>query len=125
MSSGMNHVILMGNLGSEPELRVFDSGTAMLRFRMATSESYVDKNRVRQVRTDWHDVVVWGARAEPLSRFLGKGAWVIVEGALRTSSYEKDGGRRYRTEVVASDVHFTPVRPPASNAESRAPDART
>jgi len=110
MASGMNHVILMGNLGSDPELRIFESGTAMLRFRMATNESYLDKNRVRQSRTDWHDVVFWGARAEALARLLTKGTWVVVEGALRTSSYERDGVRRYRTEVVASEVHFTSAR---------------
>jgi single-strand DNA-binding protein len=110
MSNGMNHVILMGNLGSDPEFRTYPSGTAMLRFRLATNESYLDRNRIRQVRTDWHDVVLWGERAELVSHMLSKGSWVVVEGSLRTSSYEKDGTRRYRTEVVAYDLHFTPAR---------------
>lgn len=121
MSDGMNKVILLGNLGDKPELRYTQAGVAVLNFRMATSESYVDKNKERQERTDWHSVVVWGPRAEALSRFLGKGSSVLVEGGLRTSSYEKDGVRRYKTEVYARDVFFTGRRATAPGSDSGAP----
>ena len=117
MSTGMNQVILMGHLGSDPEFRMYRTGSAMLRFRMATNERYRDKNSEWQERTDWHEVVLWGARAEPLSRWLTKGSWMVVEGALRTTSYEKDGQRRYKTEVVAHDLHFAPARRHASEAD--------
>jgi single-strand DNA-binding protein len=106
MSEGINQVFLMGNLGSEPELRSLPSGAQLLRFRMATNESYLDKNKERQTRTEWHDVVMWGNRAEPLSRILSKGSRVMVEGTLRTSTYEKDGSRRWHTEITARDLHL-------------------
>lgn len=106
MSEGMNTVILMGNLGADPELRQLPSGTHLLKLRMATSETYLDRNKERQERTEWHDVVLWGPRAEPLSRILTKGSGIVVEGSLRTNSYEKDGVRRYRTEIFARDVHL-------------------
>lgn len=79
-------------------------GQAVLKLRLATTESYLDKNRERQERTEWHNVVVWGKRAEGLSKIVRKGDRVFIEGGLRTSSYERDGEKRYRTEVVASNV---------------------
>lgn len=105
MAEGLNRVMLLGNLGADPELRMTPSGQAVLKLRLATSESYLDRNRVRQERTEWHSVVVWGKRAEALSKILTKGTRLFVEGGLRTSSYDdKDGNKRYRTEIVASNV---------------------
>lgn len=75
-----------------------------MKLRLATTESYLDKDRARQERTEWHSVVVWGKRAEGLGKILHKGDRIFIEGGLRTSSYEKDGEKRYRTEVVASNV---------------------
>lgn len=106
MTNGMNRVTLFGNLGAEPELRTTSGGLPVLAFRLATNEVYFDKDQNKQERTEWHHVVLFGARATPLSRFLSKGAKVLVEGRLQTSSYEKDGVRRYKTEVIASDVCF-------------------
>ena len=106
MNNGMNKVLLLGNLGANPELRFTATGTAVLNFRLATSETFVDRNKEPQSRTDWHNVVVWGARAQGLSKVLSKGTHVLVEGGLRTSSYERDGVRRYKTEVHARDVHL-------------------
>lgn len=101
----MNKVFLFGHLGADPELKMTAGGTAVLKMRMATTERYKDKNGTWSDRTEWHSVVVWGKRAEGLSRFLAKGAPVLIEGGLRTSSYEaNDGTKRYRTEVVATDV---------------------
>lgn len=104
MSEGLNRVMLLGNI-SEPELRTTTGGQAVLKLRLAVSESYLDRNKARQERTEWVSVVVWGKRGEALSRILTKGSRVFVEGALRTSSYDdKEGGKRYRTEVVASNI---------------------
>lgn len=105
MAEGLNRVLLLGNLGADPELRVTNGGQAVLKMRLATSETYLDRNRQRQERTEWHNVVVWGKRAEALGKFLTKGTRLFVEGGLRTSSYEdRDGNKRYRTEIVASNV---------------------
>lgn len=104
MSDGFNKVMLLGNLGADPELRYGQNGGMALSFRMATNESWLDKDRQLQERTEWHNVVIFGGRAETLSRVLMKGTGVVVEGALRTSSYEKDGQKKYKTEVVARSV---------------------
>jgi single-strand DNA-binding protein len=108
MAEGLNRVFLLGNLGADPELRMTNSGQAVLKMRLATSETYLDKNRVRQERTEWHNVVLWGKRAEALGKFLSKGTRLFVEGGLRTSSYDdKEGNKRYRTEIVASNIILT------------------
>ncbi|MEZ4224196.1 MAG: single-stranded DNA-binding protein [Polyangiaceae bacterium] len=105
MAEGLNRVMLLGNLGADPELRMTSGGQAVLKMRLATSETYFDRNRVKQERTEWHNVVVWGKRAEALGKFLTKGSRLFVEGGLRTSSYEdRDGNKRYRTEIVANNI---------------------
>lgn len=105
MAEGLNRVMLLGNLGQDPELRMTSGGQAVLKLRLATSETYLDKNRARQERTEWHSVVIWGKRAEALGKILNKGSRIFIEGALRTSSYDdRDGNKRYRTEVVANNV---------------------
>jgi len=107
MADGFNRVMLLGNLGADPELRYTQNGQPILKFRLATTESYLDANKVRQERTEWHNVVMWGRRGEALARHLNKGSRIFVEGSLRTSSYEdKEGQKRYRTEVFANDVIF-------------------
>lgn len=104
MAEGLNRVMLLGNLGADPELRMTNGGQAVLKLRLATSETFVDRDKQRQERTEWHNVVIWGKRGEALSRFLTKGSRLFVEGSLRTTSYEKDGVKLYRTEVIASNV---------------------
>jgi single-strand DNA-binding protein len=104
MAEGLNRVMLLGNLGADPELRVTPGGQAILKLRLATNESYLDRNNVRQERTEWHRVTVWGRRAEALGKILQKGDSLFVEGRLQTSSYEKNGEKRYSTEVVANNV---------------------
>jgi single-strand DNA-binding protein len=104
MAEGLNKVLLLGNLGADPELRVTQGGQAILKLRLATTESYLDRNNTRQERTEWHSVTLWGKRGEALSKFLTKGERIFVEGRIQTSSYEKDGEKRYRTEVVATNI---------------------
>jgi single-strand DNA-binding protein len=105
MAEGLNRVMLLGNLGADPELRMTNGGQAVLKLRLATSETYLDRNKVRQERTEWHSVVVWGKRAEALAKILAKGSRIFIEGGIRTSSYDdKDGNKRYRTEVVANNI---------------------
>jgi single-strand DNA-binding protein len=104
MSEGLNKVMLLGNLGADPELRMTPGGQPILKLRLATSETYVDRNDVRQERTEWHSVTLWGKRGEALAKILTKGERVFVEGRLQTSSYEKDGEKRYRTEIVATNI---------------------
>jgi single-strand DNA-binding protein len=107
MAEGLNRVMLLGNLGADPELRVTQGGQAVLKLRIATNESYVDRNNVRQERTEWHRVTVWGKRAEGLGKILAKGDSIFVEGRLQTSSYEKNGEKRYSTEVIANNILLT------------------
>ncbi len=104
MAEGLNKVMLLGNLGADPELRVTPGGQSILKLRLATTESYLDKGGTRQERTDWHSITVWGKRGEALSKILAKGSSIFVEGRIQTSSYEKNGEKRYRTDIVANNI---------------------
>lgn len=105
MAEGLNRVTLLGNLGQDPELRFTQSGEAVLNIRMATTETYLDRNKERKEATEWHTVVVWGKRGEGLSKVLRKGDRILVEGGLSTRSWEdKEGNKRYSTEVKARNV---------------------
>lgn len=105
MSEGLNRVLLLGNLGADPELKMTSGGQAVLKLRLATSETYLDRNKVRQERTEWHSVTIWGKRGEALAKILSKGSRVFIEGSIRTSSYDdKNGEKRYRTEINANNV---------------------
>ena len=107
MAGGVNKVILVGNLGADPDLRYTPSNAAVCELRLATNESWTDRNGQKQERTEWHRIVVWGKRAEVVSKYLSKGRQVYVEGRLRTRSWDdKDGNKRYTTEIIANDVQF-------------------
>lgn len=103
-SNGLNKVMLIGNLGADPELRMTQSGTACLKMRLACSETYTDKAGEKQQKTEWVSCVLWGKRGEALHRFLEKGKSVFIEGKLSTSSYEKDGQKVYKTEVNVTEI---------------------
>ena len=103
----VNKVILVGNLGKDPEVRFTNSGSAVARLSVATSEVWNDRDGNRQERTEWHNVVVWGKQGEHCGQYLAKGRQVYVEGSIRTRSYDdKSGTKRYVTEVVAQRVQF-------------------
>jgi single-strand DNA-binding protein len=103
----LNKVLLIGNLGKDPEVRFTPSGRAVGRFPLATSEVWNDAEGQRQERTEWHNVVVWGKQAETCGQYLAKGRQVFVEGSVRTRQYDdKEGNRRYMTEIIAQRVQF-------------------
>ncbi len=104
---GVNRVILIGNLGADPEVRNTSSQQSVTQFNLATSESWVNRKGERQEKTEWHRVVVWGKLAETCAKYLAKGRQVFVEGRLQTRSWETDQGqKRFTTEVVATQVLF-------------------
>jgi single-strand DNA-binding protein len=107
MAGGVNKVILVGHLGADPDMRYTPSGAGVCEFRLATSESWKDKNGQRQERTEWHRIVVWGKMAEICAKYLAKGRQVYIEGRIQTRSWDdKEGQKRYMTEIVANEVQF-------------------
>ena len=106
MSSSVNKVILVGNLGKDPEIRKLESGALLARFSMATSENYTDKLSGKRIEnTDWHDVVVWRGLAEVAEKFLKKGMKVYVEGKLKKRSWnDKEGTQRYAIDIVGDTL---------------------
>lgn len=113
--AGVNKVILVGNLGQDPEVRYSASGSPVANFSIATSESWNDKNGQRQERTEWHRIVAWGKLAELCGEYLAKGRQVYVEGKLQTRNWEdRDGNKRYTTEIIANQVTFLGGRGEAS-----------
>jgi single-strand DNA-binding protein len=123
MGSSVNKVILIGNLGKDPELSYSQQGTARTKFSMATSEKFKNRESEWQEETEWHNVVVFGKQAEAVSKYLTKGRSVYVEGKIRTRSWddEKTGQKRYMTEVVAAFVLFLGGGPRHGEAEGGQP----
>jgi single-strand DNA-binding protein len=111
MARGINKVMLIGNLGRDPETRYAQSGSAVTRFSIATSESWKDKaSGEMQERTEWHNIVCFARLAEIAGEYLRKGSKVYIEGSLRTSSWEADGQKKYRTEVNARELQMLDSR---------------
>lgn len=107
MARGINKVIIVGNLGADPETRYTPSGTAITSIRVATSESWKDKQTgEQQERTEWHRVEFFGRLAEIAGEYLKKGRQVYVEGKLRTDEYEKDGVKRWSTKIIADEMQM-------------------
>jgi len=105
--ASVNKAILIGNLGKDPDLRYTPSGQAVATFPVATSERYKDKDGNWQERTDWHNIVVWGRQGETAKEYLRKGRSVYVEGRIQTRSYDdREGNKKWITEIVASRVQF-------------------
>ncbi|MBP9212458.1 MAG: single-stranded DNA-binding protein [Bacteroidetes bacterium] len=104
MSRSLNKVQLIGNLGKDPELKYTPSGVAVATFSIATSESWKDQEGNQQEKTEWHNIVAWRKLAEICGEYLKKGKKVYLEGKLQTRNYEKDGVKRYVTEIVADQL---------------------
>jgi single-strand DNA-binding protein len=103
--ASVNKVILIGNLGKDPEIRTTPQGTSLARFSLATTSTWKDASGVKQERTEWHDIVAWEKLAQICGEYLHKGKMVYVEGSLQTRSWEdQNGQKRYKTEVKASNV---------------------
>jgi len=120
-SRSLNKVLLIGNLGKDPELRYTANGQAVATFTLATNESWKDKEGNLQERTEWHNIVAWQRLAEICGEYLKKGKKVYVEGRLQTRNFEdKEGMKRYVTEIVCDDLIMLDGRPAASG-ETGAP----
>jgi len=106
MAKSVNKVILIGNLGKDPEVKYTPSGTAIARFSLATNERFKDKSGEWQDRTEWHNIVAWQRLAEIVGEYVKKGSKVYIEGRLQTSSWDdkESGQKKYRTEVIVNDL---------------------
>ena len=120
----VNKVIVIGNLGANPDIRALPSGQNVANFSLATTERFTDRNGAKQECTDWHRVVAFGKLADTCDRFLSKGRQVYVEGRLTTRQYEaKDGsGKRYRTEIVARQLRLLRNRTNGNTSKAEASD---
>ena len=117
--AGVNKVILIGNLGKDPEVRYLDNGVAVANFSLATTENYKNKEGERVSQTEWHNIVLWRGLAEVAEKWLKKGSSVYVEGKIRTRKWEdKDGNTRYNTEILADNMTMLGSK---STSESAAP----
>ncbi|WP_151087520.1 single-stranded DNA-binding protein [Hymenobacter baengnokdamensis] len=122
--AGVNKVILVGNLGKDPEVRHLEGGNSVAHFTLATNEYYKDKQGARVERTEWHNISAWRGLAELAEKYLKKGSQVYVEGKLRTRQYQdKDQQTRYITEIIAEEISLLGARsgtasnPPSAGAE--------
>ena len=120
---GVNKVILLGNLGKDPEVRYLEGGIAVAKFSVATTESYKNKEGVKEEKTEWHNVVLWRGLAELAEKALHKGSAVYVEGKIRTRSWtDKEGIKRFTTEITGDNISIisrkTDAAPAATPTEA-------
>jgi len=121
MARGINKVILIGNLGGDPELRSTPGGASVASFTLATNETWNDKDGTKQERTEWHRIVAWGRLAEICGQYLSKGRQVYIEGRLQTREWEdKQGNKRKTTEIVARDMQMLGSRNQGDGARPQA-----
>jgi single-strand DNA-binding protein len=124
--ASLNRVMIIGNVGSDPEMRFTPNGNPVTSFRVATNRTYTTVDGERREETEWFTVVAWGRLAEQCNQFLAKGRRVYTEGRLRTHSWEgQDGQRHYRTEIVANRVLFLDRRGTASFPDEKVEDTGT
>ena len=124
--AGVNKVILIGNLGKDPEVRYLDSGVAVANFSLATTESYKNKEGERVSQTEWHNVVLWRGLAEVAEKWLKKGSSVYIEGKIRNRKWEdKDGNTRYTTEILADNMTMLGKKDASSSETSESTTTTT
>lgn len=120
--SGVNKVILVGNLGKDPEVRYLEDGTAVAKFTLATTEVYKNKEGNRVEQTEWHNIVLWRGLASVAEKFLKKGSQVFIEGRIRNRSWDdKDGNKRYITEIIGDNLTILGRKSDDSGSASHAP----
>ena len=113
--AGVNKVILVGNLGKDPEVKYLDNGVAVANFSLATTENYKNREGERVSQTEWHNIVLWRGLAEVAEKYLKKGANIYIEGKIKTRKWEdKEGVTRYSTEVLADNMTMLGGRPTSS-----------
>ena len=118
----LNKVMLIGNLGRDPEIRYTQAGSAVANFSLATTDRWTDRQGQRQERTEWHDIVAFDRLADLAQSYLKKGKPVYIEGRLQTRNWEdQQGQKRYRTEVVATNMQFLDSRPAGNDSSSYQP----
>lgn len=120
----LNKAMLFGNLTRDPELRALPSGMNVCNFSVATNRTYKDRDGKKQEQTDFHNVVVFGRTADTVSQYLKKGSSVYVEGRMQTRSWEQNGEKKYRTEVIADSVQFGPRSSGGGGASRRADEGQ-
>lgn len=126
MKKGINKVIIVGNLGQDPKMQNMPSGGAVTSISVATSETWKDKNTGQQEqRTEWHRVVFFGRLAEIAGQYLKKGSKVYIEGSLRTRTWEKDGEKRYATEIVANEMQMLDSKGEGASSAGNATQQQT
>ena len=122
--AGVNKVILIGNLGKDPEVKYLDSGVAVANFSLATTENYKNKEGERVSQTEWHNVVLWRGLAEVAEKWLKKGSSVYIEGKIRTRKWEdKEGNARYSTEILGDNMTMLGGKPSSEGASATTQDS--
>ena len=119
MAKTLNRVQLIGRLGADPEMRNTQAGMTVATFGLATSRQWPGKDGTMQEETEWHNIVVWDKLAQLCGDFLTKGRLVYIEGRIHTRSYDRDGQKQYRTEIVASDMLLLDPKPNGSDGDDR------
>lgn len=123
MARGINKVILIGNLGADPDVKYGQSGQAVCKLRLATSDSWKDKTTGEKVeKSEWHSVTCFARLAEIAGQYLRKGSKVYIEGSLSTSSWEQDGQKRYKTEIIARDLQMLDGREGGGEPRAQPPE---
>jgi single-strand DNA-binding protein len=116
--SGINKVILVGHLGKDPEIRFLESGVKKASFSIATSETYKNKDGQTVDQTEWHNIVAWRGLADIIEKYVKKGQLVYIEGKIRSRTYEKDGIKKYYTEIVADNMQMLGGKREAGSTEN-------
>lgn len=116
--SSLNKVLLIGNVGKDPEVTTFDNGSKVAKFTLATSERYTDKSGQKQEKTEWHNIVAWGPQADVIEKYVTKGKQLYIEGQIKSRTWEQDGVKRYATDISLSSFVFLGS---AGNGTSSAP----
>lgn len=119
--NGVNRVHLVGTVGKQPEVKHFEGGNTAARFSLATNKSWKDKDGNKQEKVSWHNITVWGPRALLVEKYVTKGMNLYIEGEINYGEYEKDGVKKYFTEIIASDFVFVGKKEAQSDAQATAP----